>query len=588
MGSFPDFSNCGYRVVKELGRNHLGGRVTYLATHVKTQRSVVIKEFQFARSGSTWTDYDAHDREIQTLRGLDHPGIPRYLDSFQTPDGFCMVQEYKHATSLAEIRSFSPDEIKQIAVATLEILAYLQNRIPPVIHRDVKPENILVDDQINVYLVDFGFARVGDGQLGISSVVKGTLGFMPPEQLFNRQLTEASDLYGLGITLICLLTNTKSTNVGNLIDITYRVNFRSLVPKLSVGWINWLEKMVEPRLEDRYANAIEALAALPIYPMRSPEASLSQANLELIATRPGERLFYRIEINNSVPETILEGTWEVAPHPSDPPHCPNSHSWISFYPLVFQGNQTECRIMVDTSKLVRNKTFTRKILLHTNTLQKTYPIELQVRTAPFSVHTKGLPYGFYGLLVLLFSCSFLAAWAVAWFALFIGAIKGGLAVTWFGVALGAAVGFEIAAWIMGTLALVAGASAGVIAGFAVGSVAILLPVIEGLSVDNMTVLPGAIAGFTGGVFTGLVAGFVVEKTTEKGGSLGISVTVALLTVASGLSLGLSFVMGLSKPLYLSAVVGINGLMVAVVVQGLLRRIRLAAYSRRSEHRLIKP
>ena len=51
--------------------------------------------------------------------------------------------------------------------------------------------------------MDFGFARIGDGEVGVSSVVKGTLGFMPPEQIFNRQLTEASDLYGLGMTLIC-------------------------------------------------------------------------------------------------------------------------------------------------------------------------------------------------------------------------------------------------------------------------------------------------------------------------------------------------------------------------------------------------
>ncbi len=319
MKNFPDFSNAGYQVVKELGRNHLGGRVTYLAKDIKTQGLVVVKEFQFARSGSTWTDYDAHDREIQTLRGLNYPGIPRYLNSFQTRDGFCMVQEYKHATSLAEMRSFSPDEIKRIAIASLEILAYLQNRVPPVIHRDIKPENILVDDEINVYLVDFGFARVGDGQVGISSVVKGTLGFMPPEQLFNRQLTEASDLYGLGVTLICLLTGTKSTDVGNLIDITYKVNFRHLVPKLSIDWVKWLEKMVEPRLKDRYSNAAEALASLPIYPMRSPEAKLSEINLDLVATKPGEKLFHTIEINNSVPETFLEGPWEVAPHPSDPP-----------------------------------------------------------------------------------------------------------------------------------------------------------------------------------------------------------------------------------------------------------------------------
>ena len=77
-----------------------------------------------------------------------------------------MVQEYKNAQSLAVSRSFDPNQIKQIAVSALQILVYLQNRIPPIIHRDVKPENILLDKQQNVYLVDFGFARVGEGNVG--------------------------------------------------------------------------------------------------------------------------------------------------------------------------------------------------------------------------------------------------------------------------------------------------------------------------------------------------------------------------------------------------------------------------------------
>lgn len=83
-----------------------------------------------------------------------------------------MVQEYKHALSLSVPRSFSPDEIKQIALSVLEILVYLQNRIPPIIHRDIKPENILVNDQINVTLVDFGFARIGEGFAHLISVVR--------------------------------------------------------------------------------------------------------------------------------------------------------------------------------------------------------------------------------------------------------------------------------------------------------------------------------------------------------------------------------------------------------------------------------
>ncbi|WP_313949363.1 serine/threonine-protein kinase [Leptolyngbya sp. FACHB-261] len=247
---------------------------------------------------------------MQVLRGLNHPGIPRYLHSFHTDDGFCVVQEYKYTPSLAVLRSFDPDEIKQIAIAVLEILVYLQNRIPVIVHRDIKPENILVDDQIRVYLIDFGFARIGDGEVAVSSVVQGTLGFMPPEQLLNRQLTEASDLYGLGATLIRLLTRTKSVDVGNLVDHNYRFQFRSLLPKLNPRWADWLEKMVQPRPKDRYADATTALEALkPLSTYRLPEAKISLACLEFRATKLGEELRQTVTISNPTPtKSVLTGT----------------------------------------------------------------------------------------------------------------------------------------------------------------------------------------------------------------------------------------------------------------------------------------
>lgn len=264
MSNFPDFFKLGYQVERLLGQNCAGGRVTYLATSTNTQLPVVLKQFQFAQTGSNWSDYEAVNQEIQLLRQLNHPSIPRYLDCFETPTGFCLVQEYKPACSLAEPHHWTPEEIKQIAVGVLEVLVYLQSAYPPVFHRDIKPENILVDrqEQLKVTLVDFGFARTGGEELAVSSVVKGTLGFMPPEQLFNRQLTKASDLYSLGATLICLLTQTKSTKIGNLIDEAYRINFKHLVPQLSPQFINWLEKMVAPSLKNRYPNAAAALEAL--------------------------------------------------------------------------------------------------------------------------------------------------------------------------------------------------------------------------------------------------------------------------------------------------------------------------------------
>ena len=86
--------------------------------------------------------YTLIEREIEVLRGLKHPGIPKYLTKFDPGDALCLVQEYKNADPLSIKRSFSPEEIKSIASQVLENLIYLQTQIPMIIHRDIKPENI--------------------------------------------------------------------------------------------------------------------------------------------------------------------------------------------------------------------------------------------------------------------------------------------------------------------------------------------------------------------------------------------------------------------------------------------------------------
>ncbi len=258
----PDFSQQGYQVISELGRNREGGRITYLANVLNSKQQVVIKEFCFARADADLSGVKAYEREIEILQQLNHSRIPRYIDSFEIPGAFYLVQEHKNAPSLGLTNSFHPKEIKQIALSILELLVYLQKQVPPIIHRDIKPENILVDEQLNAYLVDFGLAKIQGEKIALSSFVAGTPGFMPPEEQFGHSLTEASDLYSLGVTLICLLTNTRSVEIGKLIDDNYRFNFHKLVPQISPHFRSWLMKMVERNRKRRYANAAIALKAL--------------------------------------------------------------------------------------------------------------------------------------------------------------------------------------------------------------------------------------------------------------------------------------------------------------------------------------
>jgi len=352
----------------------------------------VLKQFQFA-STAGWSVYDAYEREIQVLQGLNYPGIPHYLNSFETDDGFCLVQEYKNAPSLAKTRRFDPEEVKHIAVSLLEILIYLQNRIPPVIHRDIKPENVLVSEDLQVYLVDFGFARIGEGEVAASSVVKGTLGFMPPEQLFNRQLTEASDLYGVGATLICLLTGTKSNDIGDLIDDNYCIHFKPLVPKLSLPWIAWLDKMVQPVPANRYPNAKVALEALkPIDVNRVPAANAIPEAVILQASQLGETLTATVMLSNSIPDTVLMGRWEFVSHPNDLPNSLGKHPWIHVSPDRIEGNRTLCKIKVETHQLQANALYRRQLRFCSNAEPETLSIDLTVKTAPAPIRVPIPPF----------------------------------------------------------------------------------------------------------------------------------------------------------------------------------------------------
>ncbi|MGF1478276.1 MAG: serine/threonine protein kinase [Cyanophyceae cyanobacterium] len=258
--NIPDFKRYGYQVIEPLGQNSGQGRLTYKALNFQGQ-TVVIKQFQFVTS-TDWTGYKAVEREVEVLQALNHPGIPRILKTFDSGNGICLVQEYKDASPLSTPRRLTTEEVKSIAITVLEILVYLQQQVPPIIHRDIKPENVLVDDQLNVYLIDFGFARTNHQPgVALSSQVAGTFGFMPPEQLLNRPLTLATDLYSLGATLICLLSGTASTEIGTLID--NRFHFRWQPPAhLSRRWRQWLQKLVQPELKYRFSDASEALEAL--------------------------------------------------------------------------------------------------------------------------------------------------------------------------------------------------------------------------------------------------------------------------------------------------------------------------------------
>ncbi len=273
-----------YEIQRQLRK--YAGRQTLLARDTTTQELVIIKLLTFG-SDFEWQDLKLFAREAQILQELSHPAIPRYLDYFELNlpklKGFALVQTYIPARSLEENlqagRTFSEEEVQQIALALLEVLIYLHERLPPVIHRDLKASNILLGDRSGehvgqVYLVDFGSVKTPVVQQDGSITVVGTYGYMPPEQ-FGGRAVPASDLYGLGATLIHLVTG---SHPADLLQDNLKIQFEPLV-NLSPAFLDWLKWLTEPALEHRPTSAREALEALDI---------LSQRHFPLVVFQPEE------------------------------------------------------------------------------------------------------------------------------------------------------------------------------------------------------------------------------------------------------------------------------------------------------------
>jgi hypothetical protein len=262
-----------YRIEQQLGKR--AGRYTLLARDLQTQVQVVIKRLSLGEDFE-WDDLKLFEREALTLKNLDHPSIPRYLDAFDielsSGKGFALVQTYIPAKSLeAQVqagRTFSEAEVTTLVTELLKILRYLHERAPAVIHRDIKPSNILLGDPVPnssdpvarlgpVYLVDFGSVQTLAAKAGSTVTIVGTYGYMPPEQ-FGDRAVPASDLYGLGATLVYLLTG---QHPADLPQVNQRIQFESATT-LSSGFKDWLKRMIAPSLSDRFASAAQALNAL--------------------------------------------------------------------------------------------------------------------------------------------------------------------------------------------------------------------------------------------------------------------------------------------------------------------------------------
>ncbi|HSW26080.1 MAG TPA: serine/threonine-protein kinase [Burkholderiaceae bacterium] len=209
-----------YRIERSLGRGAMAQ--VFLALDLRNRRWVALKVLELGGNPATPEWHDALERfrrEATVLHGLQHPGIVAVLDAGPSEGGAWMAMEAVAGCDLTRYtrpaRLLPPPLVARIGARLAEALAYAHRR--GVVHRDVKPANVLVDWTKDVVkLSDFGLARSTEHTQTRSGITLGSPDYMAPEQLAGGAIGPASDVYGLGATLFELLAGRRPHQADNL------------------------------------------------------------------------------------------------------------------------------------------------------------------------------------------------------------------------------------------------------------------------------------------------------------------------------------------------------------------------------------
>jgi hypothetical protein len=194
----------------------------------------------------------SHASEAEILKKLHHTGLPRFVDEYKDDAMLCVVREYVEGTPLHQwVADRRPDTKSAVCVARAlcGLLSYLHNQTPPVIHRDIKPQNLIVGTDGQLWLIDFGISRLYQEEGEADTACWGTQDFAAPEQYGFSQTGVRSDIYSFGVLLGWLLTG--------------EVKREAVLPKIADGRLKKIvKKCTAFAPKERYASAAKVCADL--------------------------------------------------------------------------------------------------------------------------------------------------------------------------------------------------------------------------------------------------------------------------------------------------------------------------------------
>lgn len=319
--------NNRYRILKTLGKGGFGQTFLAIDTHLPSQRQCVIKQLKPAVTippeQQQWLA-DRFQREAAILEALgeEHSQIPQLYAYFSEDGEFFLVQEWIEGVTLSqEVRqkgSLGGDRTIALLVELLAILDYVHAK--KILHRDIKPDNIILRNDGKPVLIDFGAVKETMGTTvrasgNATSVAIGTPGFMPSEQSMGRPLY-SSDVYALGMTAIFALSGKMPYDLETDSQ-TGEWIWQQTVPQLDPHLAEILDRAIRYHPRDRFPTAKAMLEALgnPTFIQPIPIPTTQEASSPLgsplsmaktVAVSPG---------NNEISQPVATSATLVAPSP---------------------------------------------------------------------------------------------------------------------------------------------------------------------------------------------------------------------------------------------------------------------------------
>jgi predicted Ser/Thr protein kinase len=297
-----------YRIVGQLGRG--GAGVVYKAVDETLGRDVAVKML----------NPDLADTEVMTrfraeatiLARLNHPQIATIYELFRADADYLMVMEFVRGETLDKLSErLGPIEPERAAYVIDLVLSALEHaHRAGVVHRDVKPANVMVTDEGGIKIMDFGIARVlGAEQKTVDGRLMGTPAYMAPEQVLGEEVDGRADLYSVGVLLYRLLSGTLPFKADSALAMLQRqirdepISLHLQRPELP----DWCDEIVQRALmkapADRFQSAEEFRDALARATGSLPAADLAKTFAATTASAPGPTDTIDLSRAEAFPET---------------------------------------------------------------------------------------------------------------------------------------------------------------------------------------------------------------------------------------------------------------------------------------------